>query len=138
MCVNECKLYVYDRNQRRDNLLCRRSSPTAVATRGVPPPRLAAYCIAHMIDYRRTSWYGLGYLFPPWRRGSVLPRCMPAAIAAGVFNGLIAADYIDLAGSDVKTGDYLSHPYTFQLVGIVFGYLMVTRINMSYARYWEG
>ena len=32
----------------------------------------------------------------------------------------------------------LSHPYTFQLVGLIFGYLTVYRINISYLRYWEG
>jgi len=92
-----------------------------------------------MIDYARTSWYGLGYLIPPWRNGSVLLRCLPAGAVAGTFNGFIVAGYIDLSGgSDLAPGGWLSHPYTFQLVGIVFGYLMVTRINMSYARYWEG
>jgi hypothetical protein len=50
------------------------------------------------------------------------------------------AGIIDLSDGTTTGGaaGYLSHPYTFQLVGLVFGYLMVTRINMSYARYWEG
>ena len=93
-----------------------------------------------MIDYKRTSWYGLGYLFPPWQRGTVLIRCIPAAVVAGTFNALLVAGIVDLSDGSTTGGasGYLSHPYTFQLVGIVFGYLMVTRINMSYSRYWEG
>ena len=34
--------------------------------------------------------------------------------------------------------EWLNEAYGMQLLGIVFGYLCVTRINMSYARYWEG
>ena len=91
-----------------------------------------------MITYQRTSWYGIGYLFQ--LKGSVFPRCFPACVFAGTFNGLVAGGYIDMTGGggDGDASGWLSHPYTFQLVGIVFGYLMVTRINMSYARYWEG
>ena len=93
-----------------------------------------------MIDYKRTSWYGLGYLLPPWQKGTVLVRCIPAAVVAGTINALLVAGIIDLSDGTTTGGaaGYLTHPYTFQLVGLVFGYLMVTRINMSYARYWEG
>ena len=89
-----------------------------------------------MIHYHRTAWYGLHYLTTLHR--SVLVRAVPACIVAGVLNVLVHMEILQLSSRDVPAGEWLSHPYTFQLVGIVFGYLMVTRINTSYARYWEG
>ena len=91
---------------------------------------------ALMITYSRTSYYGLGYLL--LIRGSALPRCIPPAIVACAIN-YVAQRWPQWFGAGEDTdGHWLGHPYTFQLVGIVFGYLMVTRINMSYSRYWEG
>merc|ERR1719446_686236 len=34
--------------------------------------------------------------------------------------------------------EWLNNNYAISLLGVVFGYLCVTRINMSYSRYWEG
>jgi predicted membrane chloride channel (bestrophin family) len=87
-----------------------------------------------MIHYDRTSWYGLEY-FLMWR-GSVFPRCLPITAVSCVVNWAVLQGYINF--SDKDSDEWLAHPYTFQLVGIVFGYLMVTRISMSYSRYWEG
>lgn len=86
-----------------------------------------------MISYTRTSWFGFGYLFH--LRGSAFPRCVPPASISVLVTWLIRTDGFDLARGAMSE---LGHPYVFQLVGIVFGYLIVTRINMSYARYWEG
>jgi predicted membrane chloride channel (bestrophin family) len=91
-----------------------------------------------MINYPRTSWYGLGYLIQ--FRGSVLWRCIPAVAVACVINWAALEGHLDFLANGQTGGAsaWLAHPYTFQLVWIVFGYLMVTRINMSYSRYWEG
>ena len=102
-----------------------------------PRPKHLQRALAHpgqMINYARTEWYGLGYLFRV--RGSAFPRCIPPALIAAAINYVFLTWPSIFGGSDA--GDWLGHPYTFQLVGIVFGYLMVTRINMSYSRYWEG
>ena len=85
-----------------------------------------------MLNYERTEWYGLGYAF--FFRGSVLPRCIPAVVVACVVNWAIQAGKIDLWDDASE----LAHPYTFQLVGLMFGYLTVHRVNISYNRYWEG
>jgi len=87
-----------------------------------------------MISYRRTAYYGLNYFF--YYRGSVLPRCLPPAIVACLFNWAILEGHIELWTDE--SSEFLAHPYTFQLVGLVFGYLTVYRISMSYNRYWEG
>ena len=102
-----------------------------------PRPKHLQRALAHpgqMINYARTEWYGLGYLLR--LRGSAFPRCIPPALIAAAINYVFLTWPSVFGGSDA--GDWLGHPYTFQLVGIVFGYLMVTRINMSYSRYWEG
>ena len=87
-----------------------------------------------MITYSRTSWYGLGYLFR--FKGSVLPRCIPVAVIACVLNWLTFAGYLDSLSGD--SDRWLTNHYTVQNIGIVFGFLTVTRITMSYNRYWEG
>ena len=88
-----------------------------------------------MINYRRSSFYGFNYLL--YFRGSVLPRTLPAALLASLLNWAVLKRYIKLWDDD-GSGTFISHPYTFQLVGLVFGYLTVYRINISYNRYWEG
>lgn len=92
-----------------------------------------------MKSYKRTEWYGLEYLFHV--RGSVIFRCIPAVVVGCLVNWAVLEDHIPLlnqVGEDGSGEDLLSHPYTFQLVGIVFGYLTIYRINISYQRYWEG
>ena len=87
-----------------------------------------------MISYRRTAYYGLNYFF--YYRGSVLPRCLPPAILGCLLNWAILEGHIELWADE--SSEFLAHPYTFQLVGLVFGYLTVYRISISYNRYWEG
>ena len=90
-----------------------------------------------MINYARTSWYGLGYLCS--LRGSALPRCIPPSIVAIGVNVICHRwPHIFSGGENDDPSAWIGHPYTFQLVGLVFGYLIITRINMSYSRYWEG
>lgn len=93
-----------------------------------------------MKHYTRTKWYGIAYI--PHLDGSVICRCMPAVIIGCVFNYLCVVDIIPLqtgngTAASIRT-TALSHPYTFQLVGLVFGSLSLYRINISYGRYWEG
>ena len=42
-----------------------------------------------MIPYRRTSWYGLAYL--PQLRGSLLLRCLPMMLIAGLIAGIVSS-----------------------------------------------
>eukprot|EP00322_Chrysochromulina_rotalis_P001240 CAMPEP_0115851404 /NCGR_PEP_ID=MMETSP0287-20121206/12466_1 /TAXON_ID=412157 /ORGANISM="Chrysochromulina rotalis, Strain UIO044" /LENGTH=526 /DNA_ID=CAMNT_0003305439 /DNA_START=109 /DNA_END=1689 /DNA_ORIENTATION=- len=55
---------------------------------------------------------------------------------ACVLNWLILERHINLW--DENSDEFLAHPYTFQLVGLVFGYISVYRLTISYNRYWEG
>ena len=84
-----------------------------------------------MIDYDRGSWYGIHLLFR--LRGSLLPRCVPAALLGACIAGGVelAEAYYDF---DLDLGD----KYSMQLFGLVFGYLSIARLNISYNRYWEG
>lgn len=91
-----------------------------------------------MIMYKRSKWYGLTYLFK--LHGSLMPKAsLPALVAAGL-NLLIhffgKSEDSEILGYPMM--EWLNEAYGMQLLGIVFGYLCVTRINMSYARYWEG
>jgi len=89
-----------------------------------------------MIFYERTNWYGLSYLLV--LHGSLLPRLLPATAVGGVIGGITSAGLLDgPLGMDVAK-DLFEHPYSFQLFGIVFGYLCIARLNISYQRYWEG
>ena len=91
-----------------------------------------------MIMYKRSEWYGLMYLCKV--HGSLMPKAsLPAFVAAG-FNLFIhffgKSEDSEILGYPMM--EWLNEAYGMQLLGIVFGYLCVTRINMSYARYWEG
>ena len=87
-----------------------------------------------MIGYERTEWYGVTYLFR--MTGSSLPRCLPWVLFAGFLGGFCAGGVIDRAGWPIR--DFFGHPYAMQVLGLVFGYLSITRLNVSYTRYWEG
>ena len=88
-----------------------------------------------MINYKRTQWYGVTYL---WRlRGSLLPHCLPAMILAGLIAGLSSSSLLE-DSTGLSTDDLFAEPYSMQLFGVVFGYLAVARLNVSYNRYWEG
>ena len=84
-----------------------------------------------MIEYDRTEWFGLSYLYK--MRGSVLPRCLPAMLLGMAISAAVevAEGYYD---EEVIIGD----KYSMQLFGLVFGYLSIGRLNISYQRYWEG
>ena len=86
---------------------------------------------AAMIEYERTEWFGLSYLYK--MRGSVLPRCLPAMLLGMAISAAVevAEGYYD---EEVIIGD----KYSMQLFGLVFGYLSIGRLNISYQRYWEG
>ena len=81
--------------------------------------------------YERTNWYGVNYLCT--LTASVLPRSLPMVIwamaIAGTFSGIEWSPSLR---------EYFGHPYAAQLLGLVFGYLSVARLNVSYSRYWEG
>lgn len=88
-----------------------------------------------MIDYKRTNWYGLTYL---WRlRGSLLPHCLPAMVLAGALAGVFASPWLE-DSLGLVTELLFVDKYSMQLFGVVFGYLAVARLNVSYNRYWEG
>ena len=84
-----------------------------------------------MIEYDRTNWFGLSYLYK--LRGSLLPRCLPAMLLGAAISAAVevAEGFYDV---EVVLGD----KYSMQLFGLVFGYLSIARLNISYNRYWEG
>ena len=88
-----------------------------------------------MIFYKRTEWYGLQYLLK--LDGSLLPKTLPSMILAGVISGLTAAGYVDHVFQD-EVKEFFGDPYSMQMYGIVFGYLSIARLTVSYQRYWEG
>ena len=87
-----------------------------------------------MLAYERTEWYGITYLFR--MSGSSLPRCLPWVVIAGFLGGFGASGLPDKAGWPIR--DFFGHPYAMQVLGLVFGYLSITRLSVSYNRYWEG
>ena len=67
---------------------------------------------------------------------------IPVLISSALISALVSTKTLDYCEAD-EDGDgpatkLFAHPYAFQLFGIVFGYLSVARLNISYARYWEG
>ena len=59
-------------------------------------------------------------------------------LLASVLSGLSASGRIhEWTGFDVLEV-FGPDDYAMQLFGVVFGFLSVTRLNMSYQRYWEG
>ena len=93
-----------------------------------------------MIDYETSRWYGLLYLTK--LQGILLPRLLPVIIIAATLAGLVASEAVeafnwcpqDEGGAKAQ----FAHPYAFQLYGIVFGYMSIARLNISFGRYWEG
>jgi hypothetical protein len=57
-------------------------------------------------------------------------------LAAGAIAAFFSAGVVDKAGWPIR--DIFGHPYAMQVLGLVFGYLSISRLNMSYNRYWEG
>ena len=118
-----------------------------------------------MISYNRTKWYGLHYLLH--YRGVLVPRrvvspkaahrhmssahqqlhrdalymtrhrLVPILIIAAVEASVVATEVLGDVCSP-EGAPLLQHPYAFQLFGLVFGYLSVSRLNISFGRYWEG
>ena len=97
-----------------------------------------------MIMYKRSEWYGLMYLTT--MRGSLLPKMVPPSLFAAIISIMIHMDkdywhvlsWSSDPDEDTPLYEWLTEAYGISLFGLVFGYLCVTRINMSYARYWEG
>ena len=88
-----------------------------------------------MIPYERTQWYGLSYLTQ--LSGSLLPRCLPLMIVSGLVAGFVADGAVD-RWTNYDFQDIFGETYSMSLFGVVFGYLSVARLNISYNRYWEG
>ena len=80
-----------------------------------------------MIIYKRTFWYGFSYFTK--LNGSLLPRCAPVAVWSAFVSGFFASGLVNW-----PVRSLFSHPYAMQLLGLVFGYLSVARLNISYNR----
>ena len=66
-------------------------------------------------------------------------RLIPVILVAALISALVSTDALgDFCSAEADDDNLFDHPYAFQLFGIVFGYLSVARLNISYARYWEG
>ena len=99
-----------------------------------------------MIQYVRAVWYGFHYLL--YFKGTLLPRLWPMVLLSGALSMIISRVATGppdddgkptlepwLLDLDVCVDITSSHPYAYQLFGIVFGYLCISRLNMSYNRY---
>lgn len=108
----------------------------ALATHG--PDRSSSKL--RMIGYFRSEWYGLAYLFKC--RGSVMPKCLPYIMLSSAEAVAVSAGWVDdimqWMGSDDRVQDFFDHPFGMQLLGLIFGYLSITRMNITYNRYWSG
>ena len=79
-----------------------------------------------MINYTRTQWYGLSYLF--MASGSLIPRTLPFVLLSGGMSLMLTAGPFEaIFGWDAK---FFTHPYSMQLFGLVFGYLAISRTNI--------
>ena len=91
-----------------------------------------------MIGYTRTEWYGIKYFFQC--KGSVLPKCIPY-VAIAVFEAWAVSSgnadqwVQDTLGWSDRVEDYFGHPFSMQLFGLIYGYLSITRMNITYQRY---
>lgn len=89
----------------------------------------------HHYQYRRTTWYGVSYLFK--YKGSLIPRAVPAMLLAGAFEYILSRRWLDeMFGWNLAT--FFDDPFSYQMFGLVFGYLSVHRLTSCYDRYWEG
>ena len=91
-----------------------------------------------MIGYTRTEWFGWGYFIQC--KGSVLPKCIPYVgiacfVAWAVSSGNADQWFKDNLGWEDKVEDYFGHPFSMQLFGLIYGYLSITRMNITYQRY---
>ena len=66
--------------------------------------------------------------------GSVVPRCLLHALFSAALGGVLEAMQLDLLSYRVVW----KHPYALQLFSMVLGFSLVMRIQIAYARYWEG
>lgn len=88
-----------------------------------------------MIHYKRTRWYGLSYLVR--MHGSLMPRALPAMLLSGSIAFTLSSGLLTpLVGWDLKT--FFDDPFGMQMFGVVFGYLMISRLASCYDRYWSG
>jgi hypothetical protein len=108
-------------------------SPRAAGTRECTQRRRRASLHARPLLTRRRA--RAAYLLTI--RGSLLPRCFPLMVFAGTISGLVASGRVD-EWTDYDVLDVFGDQYAMQLFGVVFGYLSVARLNISYNRYWEG
>ena len=98
-----------------------------------------------MIHYTRTEGYGLAYFLR--LRGSLLPRCLPAMCLAVLIAALISSGAMDEvfgfdeykdSNNQVDRSQFFGETYSMEMFGVVFGYLCISRLQVSYDRYWEG
>ncbi|KAL1525820.1 hypothetical protein AB1Y20_020658 [Prymnesium parvum] len=89
-----------------------------------------------MIPYLRTKWYGLRYLLQ-WK-GTLFVRCIGPVTVAMAISGVTSSGLLNRLGGGQDYEDWFGHPMSIQLVGLVFGYFSVSRLQICYQRYWEG
>ena len=71
--------------------------------------------------------------------GSVIPRSIPFAIVGSIQGALMKATVgwgWDVFGLEYQETWF--HPYTMHVLGMVLGFSLVMRIQIAYARFWEG
>ena len=99
-----------------------------------------------MIVYERSNWYGGSYLLR--LEGSLVGKTIPAALTGALIAFIAGFGVVDLivygsprprSMADSRFLDSLfENQYAIQLFGLVFGYLSISRMSISYNRYWQG
>jgi hypothetical protein len=110
------------------------------AERALRPPSHRLACL-HLTPHRSRRRRGLR-LTPRRRRrrrrrGLRLPRCRwaPHVVSAPPPHPTHPPHPTPCAQDEVK--EFFGDPYSMQMYGIVFGYLSIARMTVSYQRYWE-
>jgi len=87
------------------------------------------------VHYPKTEWYGAEYLLI--RAGSQIPRCVPAMMLACLISTIFASGLLDRGGLEIR--DYFGqYDFAMRVLGFIFSYLTIERLNIAYSRYWEG
>jgi len=83
-----------------------------------------------MIPYSK-QWWGVHLLFRIY--GSALPRTLPFVL----LSGSLSVFFFYIPSKSYWTSLFL-HPYPYQLLAFIIGFILVFRNNLAYSRYWEG
>mmetsp|Transcript_41512 Transcript_41512/g.109497 ORF Transcript_41512/g.109497 Transcript_41512/m.109497 type:complete len:563 (-) Transcript_41512:102-1790(-) len=99
---------------------------------------------AHLNDGREWYWSKLTKHITAEIYGSVVPRCIIWALLGGLegvlfkyWGNLWPDSFFGVFRHHTDGGGWF-HPYSMNIFGMMVGWTLVMRIQIAYARYWEG